>query len=393
VKDSHKTGDGFRQQWVPVLAAVLASSGMYVFSTGLHPTGWLTWLAPLPILLVAFRLSWRAAFAAAFLACFIGQLNMLGYLLRLVPLGPLLVFLAVPALVFALGVLFARGTVRRTESWLAVLAFPVAWTAYEFLLALASPNGTFGSVAYSQVELLPVIQVASLTGIAGITFLLTLVPSALAVAWRLRRRRATAGKALAAGLVPLVLVLSFGWFRLAGSAGGPSIRVGLAATDRTVGRFCTEDRAEAIPVVEDYARRVGDLAARGAGVVVLPEKFVGVAPAYAAEVYKLLSATARMNRVAVIAGLNWVGISPRRNVAVVFSPDGRYVEYDKVHFVPGLEMGYCSGIRPLILPLAGIPAGVAVCKDMDFPAWTRRWPSCGGWREALRWGARPRRVF
>lgn len=70
--------------------------------------------------------------------------------------------------------------------------FPAAWTSYEFLLSSASPHGTFGSLAYSQIDVLPLIQIASITGALGITFLLLLVPSALAFGWHFRgyRRRA-----------------------------------------------------------------------------------------------------------------------------------------------------------------------------------------------------------
>ena len=280
-------------------------------------------------------------------------------------------------MVFALAVAFARALLRRAGPWPALLAFPAAWTAYEFLLSRTSPHGTFGSLAYSQMDLLPVIQVASLAGFPGITFLLTLAPSAAAVAWHRRSRRATAAAFLAAGLVPALLALAFGWGRLAQPAGGSAVRVGLAATDRTVGSFQTEDRSEAIPVVEAYARRAGMLATRGARVVLLPEKFVGVAPAYATAVYKILGEAAKTHHVPVIAGLNWAGITPRRNLAVVFSPHGRYLEYDKAFFIPGLEEGYRGGTRPLVLPLAGVAAGVAICKDMDFPAWTRRYAAAG----------------
>src|SRR4029450_8150365 len=49
----------------------------------------------------------------------------------------------------------------------------------------------------------------------------------------------------------------------------------------TVRFFRTERADEALPVVAAYVRRIEELAAAGAQVVVLPEKFVGVTPAYA----------------------------------------------------------------------------------------------------------------
>ncbi len=355
------------------VGAVLASAALFYFSTGLHPIGTLAWFAPLPVLLLAFRSGWKTAAIGALGAFALGQLNLVAYLLRLVPPALAAAAIVAPAAAFALAVTFARLLLRRAGPWPALFAFPAAWTAYEFLLSRTSPHGTFGSLAYSQMEFLPVIQVASVAGIWGVTFLLALAPAGAAAAWQVRRRPAAAAALLAAGLVPLLLALGFGWFRLAQPAGGPAIRVGLAVTDRTVDRFRTEERSEAIPVAEAYARRAATLTTRGARVVVLPEKFVGVTPAYAADVYKIFSSTAQAGDSSVIAGLNWVGINPQRNLAVVFSPDGRYLEYDKAFLVPGWEEGYHGGNRPLVLPLAGVPAGVAVCKDMDFPAWTRRY--------------------
>ena len=361
------------RSWLRAVGGVLASGALFYFSTGLRPIGILAWIAPLPVLWLAYRSDWKVAAIGAFGAFALGQLNLLAYLLRLVPPAIAAAAIVGPAVAFALAVAFARLLLRRAGPWPALFAFPSAWTAYEFLLSRLSPHGTFGSLAYSQMDLLPVIQAVSLAGFTGVTFLLTLVPSAAAMAWRLRGRRAQAAAILAAGAVPLLLALAYGWIRLAQPAGEPAVRVGLAATDRTVGLFQTEERAEAIPVVKAYAQRAEVLAARGARVAVLPEKFAGIAPAYAAEAYKMLSDAARAGGVPVIAGLNWAGTTPRRNVAVAVTPNGRYLEYDKAFFIPGLEDGYRGGTRPLVFPLAGVPAGVAICKDMDFPAWTRRY--------------------
>ena len=154
----------------------------------------------------------------------------------------------------------------------------------------------------------------------------------------------------------------------------PALRVGAAVTDRTVRHFRTSDPGEALPVLESYARRVDELARRGAQVVVLPEKLVGVAPAYEANALRILEDASRRNGVTVIAGLNRIGRVASRNTAFVFGPDGRLlVEYDKAFLVPGLEDGYERGHSPGLFPVRGATAGVAICKDMDFPGWLRHY--------------------
>ncbi len=70
--------------------------------------------------------------------------------------------------------------------------------------------------------------------------------------------------------------------------------------------------------------------------------------------------------------MNRIAITPRRNVAVVFAPDGRVLaEYDKHHLLPGPETGYEIGSTPGLFSAPGAQWGVAICKDMDFPSWSR----------------------
>src|SRR6185436_8809305 len=53
------------------------------------------------------------------------------------------------------------------------LIFPAAFVAVEFLKSRIMPAATWGSIAYTQYGYLPVMQIAALTGIWGITFAIT----------------------------------------------------------------------------------------------------------------------------------------------------------------------------------------------------------------------------
>jgi apolipoprotein N-acyltransferase len=345
-----------RPVWIAF--ATLTSAAAYFVSTGLGELWPLAWIAPIPVLIVAFHSSARTAAAISFTAYLLGSFNLLSYLAALVPIGVLVGTLVLPAVGFALVVLITRQVVLRAEPWLSVFAFPAAWTSLEWGLAMASPHGTAGSIAYSQTDVLPPLQIASLTGLWGITFLVTLVPAGLAIAWQFRAEKQRAMPAMAACLLVGSLTLGYGWAYLARPAPRPPIRVGLAATDETIRYFRTEQPAEALPVVQAYARRVGRLAAGGARVVVLPEKFMGVTPSYLSDVIAVLREAARANRVMVVAGLNLVGRVPRRNTAVVISPDGEVlVEYDKAYLLPGLEDDYQAGARPGLFPMSDVVWG------------------------------------
>jgi apolipoprotein N-acyltransferase len=152
-----------------VIVAGLVSAAFAYLGTGLHPIWWALWLAPIPVLAIAPRLRGIAAFLLGSAAWLIGEMNQWNYVRHEIelPLQILILYFAVPAIVFGFGVLFVRSFVRRGSLFLASLAFPVYWVACEYLSAIASPHSTWGNLAYTQMNCLPVIQIASVTGIWG----------------------------------------------------------------------------------------------------------------------------------------------------------------------------------------------------------------------------------
>jgi apolipoprotein N-acyltransferase len=117
-----------------VAAAVVATSALLFWGTGLHPIWWLTWFAPLPVLLVSPRLGgWRAFWVTA-LSWFLGSLNMWRYMLtNFVPLPLVLIFSIVPACLFGVAALLFRRFILRGTLGKAVLAFPTFWVTLEYL--------------------------------------------------------------------------------------------------------------------------------------------------------------------------------------------------------------------------------------------------------------------
>ena len=347
------------------LAAIAASAAGFALSTGLGEHGWLAWVAPVPVLAIAIDGRARTAFLAPFLAALLGGLGLAQ------AYGPLAAVLAVqPALVFGLAGLALHRAARHWPPAVAPFAYAAAVTTGEFAIAAVSPNGTALSLAYSQVDLLPVLQLVSLTGLWGVVFVVSLVPAAAALAWR---RRAVAPLLPAAAL--LCAVVGFGAWRLGSTDAVPGTPVGLAAHDRGVPEIAyTSDPAAARAAATMYAQRVAALAARGARVVVLPEKFVGIRTASGQDVPAVLSEAARANGVYVVAGLNRIDPRPPLNTALVFAADGRAIgTYDKRHLVPGFESAYATGRSPLVFNAAGHRWGVAICKDLDFPATLREY--------------------
>lgn len=363
-----------RWKSIQIMASLAISATAFYSGTGLEGWWWLTWLAPLPVLIMSFQMSGRGAAGLAFAAYGLGGLNMLSYLLELVPPPVAALAIVTPAMVFCLSVLAARYTLRRWPSWFAPLIFPAAWTSYEYVQSIFSPHGTFGSLAYTQLDFLPLVQIASITGFTGISFLVMLFPAGLAAAWHWRKnpRLAWPALGLAAGLC--LLAAGSGLIRLAGPPPADTVNAGIAVTDTSIDSFRTENQQVTRAVLQAYANRIATLAGQGARLVVLPEKLTGVVPAGESEAFTLLGETARLHGVTIVAGLNRVGREPLRNSALVFGPDGQLIaSYDKARLVPGWESGYLPGRTPGRFTSGGVPWGVAICKDMDFPGWLRQY--------------------
>ncbi len=227
------------------VAALAATAVAVYFGTGLHPLWWLTWVAPVPVLLLAPRLSGWGAFLVAFAGWALGSLNMWGYLRVVeVPGLPALGAIALPSLVFAVAVVGYRMRVRRGDLVTGVFFVPALWVAYEYVMNLLSPHGTFGNLGYSQLDFLPVVQLASVTGIWGIDFCLLFFAAALAGSLSgfgsRRQQRAVAVAALAW----FVAVFGYAAVRLVAR---PDSRAGQSGLDRL--------RRAATPVSQAGSRR------------------------------------------------------------------------------------------------------------------------------------------
>jgi apolipoprotein N-acyltransferase len=295
---------------------------MFWFGTGLNPWWPLLWFAPLPVLLFASRSTvWGAAFTAA-LSWLLGSLNLLYYWyyvnggigeapasIRVLLLFALAGGLFRAALVFALAVLLFRALLRRGAWWTALLAFPATWVSFEYLLNVISVHGTFGSLSYSQLNFLPFLQLASLTGPWGMSFLVLLFPATLAIGLHLRNvAPKQAFRVVSAGLVVIVLVLVFGALRLTQRTAAQQVKVGLVASDLPANVNVAHEGPDTARLFRDYAAKAESLADRGAQVIVLPEKLGVVVDPDTKSVDALFQSLADKTVVDIVVGL--VHVSP-----------------------------------------------------------------------------------
>ncbi len=163
------------------------TSTLVWFGNGLNPAWPLLWFAPLPIF---------------FSRCVVPGVP--PYSPQLFPFWPAVsicgIISAAANAVFRMvgGILYSRAHFRSGGVTLpcagtcaALLAahsgFPAAWVMLRILAESHEPHGTAGCLAYSQLNFLLFLELASITGPWGMTFVLFLFPAALAIGIHLRK--------------------------------------------------------------------------------------------------------------------------------------------------------------------------------------------------------------
>ena len=323
---------------------------------------WLfSWIAPLILCIYALKASVVSTFLVGFFSYFIGAANPHAVL----PIAIYWPLIASNGIVFASVLSIFRYIAVENKNWNIGFIFASGWTAYEFILSLYSPHGAVDSIAYSQISNLPMIQIASITGIWGITFWLWLIPASVALVWRYPQNRKISIKNNLIPISLLLLTLLFGCYRLNMPVEGAKIKVGIVAISTNLEQYLSvatkRDQQQVAETVQRYTQQINVLAQSGAEVVLLPEKIVTIDNQD--DILQQLSNAAQKNKVSLIVGVSKTEDTKVYNSAYLFSLRGEVLlKYDKQHLVPAFESRYTSGNE------LGIRSkwGIEICKDMDF---------------------------
>jgi apolipoprotein N-acyltransferase len=260
------------------LAATALSAVFWWFGSGVDPLWWMTWLSPLPVLWLAPRVRARWAALAAFVAYAAGGLNVFAYLHTSIglPLSATLPAIAQPGLVLALCVVVFRRLLMRGHALAAALAVPATWVAAEYVNNLLSPHATFFNIGYTQMDALAVVQLAAVTGIWGIGFLLLLAPAAVAVQAAPHATRRGRTETMALAVLFVIAAIAYGGWRLQAPA-TDTVRAGLASLQKPRAAALSEPDGQALAA--RYLAAFDRLANAGARILLIPETSFTVADA------------------------------------------------------------------------------------------------------------------
>lgn len=349
------------------LAATVGSAVLWTIGTGLHPIPGIALLAPLPVLWLAPRQAASAVYAAAALSWLGGNAGYWSYFTETLeqPWSMAVTLLVGGALIFgACTVLFRKLLLQGRSGW-AVLALSAVWTCAEFLFSRIGGIGAWWSIAYSQAEVAAIVQVASITGVWGISFLLLAVPGAIAT---LMAPGIPAGRRLVvvgATAVATILAVGAGQWSSAAASSGPVTRVGLVALAQPP-MYVPVATPDGARMVAEAVAAVEQLAEQGAEVIVFSEKAWHVRQSELHLLRDPITAVAARRGVHVVVGLELEQPHGTVNAAIAYPGETIYA---KRYLVPGLESALRPGSVPIQIPDRSW--ALAVCFDLDRPALVR----------------------
>lgn len=352
---------------IQALVAVLLSGFLYYSSAGFHSLWLLMWFAPIPVLIYAYRHAFWPSVLVSFLVGLVPGLNLIiGYLPTPLPWTYFLSIIIPQALAWAAVVVLSRFFTRRIITSLSILAYPTLLALLEWLNSFGT-WGTYNSIAYSQIHFLPIMQISSLTGYYGITFVISLVSSALAYSYTFYLRKVDIKLALSLAFVVLFMTLAYGWIQLfqVPKEKAPQALVGLAAINPPENQVY--DTTDPQDTLTEYSTLIANLAKQGAQIVLMPENTLSLTTAQRVPTLTALSEIAKQNHVMLIIGIYENLGTQKRNAAWVFDKNGAFIgEYHKQQPLPKLEEGLMPGQDLVMFDFDGSVAGVAISRDMAF---------------------------
>jgi apolipoprotein N-acyltransferase len=284
--------------------------------------------------------------------------------------------------------LIDRVLAPRLNGFVATLVFPLAIVTMQYIMTMVSPYGSFGSLAYTQYGDLPLLQILSVTGLSGITFLLAWFASVVNWAWgqQFDWKRVWRGVVTYAGILAVILIV--GGASLIFSPASDTIRMAaVPATEIFEMSQDTRDSAERFQSGEITETELESVRAEfNANIDDLLERSQREAQAGARIIFWSEGAgyvleqdeTALIERGGTLASQEGIylgmalatlisGQSLVENKIVLIGPSGEVAwEYIKARPVPGEPSVRGNGeILTLDTPYGKIAA--AICFDMDFP--------------------------
>lgn len=254
------------------------------------------------------------------------------------------------------------------------LVYPIAATAMDFFSASGSPFGTFGAAAYTQRGFLPAMQIASVFGLWGITFVMSWFASLINYLWE-NGFKFTRLTLTSAGLLALILILSLGRILLPAQPKQTVTVAGFSLPNGTLPGMLNQlnggdeagFRQAADELHAQQLEQIRKMADEGANIISLQE---GAGLGTSEQVAKFIadaSALAKEKNIYIILPVFDIGATPPENKVHIIDPNGdvvlTHVKYGGNDFEGTLKGD--GVLQTVDTPYGKLSA--VICWDADFP--------------------------
>lgn len=389
----------------------IASGALIALSFPTPGLSFLAWVALIPLLIAMEDSTSRTAFRVG-CTCGVTAYAFILYWLNIVftRYGHLPWSVSIPVyllLVFWLALFYGLSTsiARLGESVGIKTAFtlPVAWVAFDFIRSFLFSGFAWAMLGHSQFRTLPLIQIADLGGVYGITLLIVL---ANVVLYRALRAVSGAGvhypvKSALTLLALLIATLFYGFSQLQENDTNSSkkpMRVALIQGNIPQDVKWSPEFRES--TVDTYERLTREASKSGVDLIVWPESavpfFFQDEPRHAARIRNLARETGAYLLLGSPAHELRNGRNTFLNSAFMLSPSGETTgRADKLHLVPFGEYvplgniltfinkivvgigDFAPGEKAVTLDAGGTKLGIQVCYEVIFPELAREYVRAG----------------
>ena len=370
-----------------LIALPIFSSALYILTFPNFNQTYMAYFALVPLAIAVQHATPRRAFWLGWLAGTVAYVGILDWIIATFTAAHLSILLAGMCLLLLAAYL---GLYWGVWAWFislkrGVIAGAAAWVALEYLRTYLLSGFPWALLADSQVSDLPRIQMACITGVYGVSFVLVLANLALAT----RNKRT-----IITTFVAIMALYSGGIWRLRHYPPPPSAHpIKVALLQGNIDQYKKWDKA----YVDDIERTYDALVARASRskpvLMVWPETSV---PGYLLQEKPLrdwLTKIVRRSHTNHLIGSPIMISEKAYNSSFSINPEGVLEgEYDKRHLVPFGEVvpfptflgrfrfisilndlgGFTAGERSPVISAAGVPVAINICYEAIFPDLVRQ---------------------
>ncbi|MBI5194238.1 MAG: apolipoprotein N-acyltransferase [Nitrospirae bacterium] len=372
----------------------------------------LAWIGIIPLLFVikgsspkiAFLWSWFSGtlFSIFTLNWLTGTMSNYGGLPYWISLLVLILLSAYVGLYTGFFGLTASYLTKKTTLPFPLLAAPV-WVSFEYIRAHLLTGFPWASLGYSQYKFLHIIQIADITSLYGISFLIIICNAAIFELFSLLKNkgksyRMTVMSSLSIFSAAFLFILSllYGNYKLKQTYYNPDNNIKVAVIQGDIPQHLKWDRNFQRKTIDIYEQLTEDSAKQNPAIVIWPETaapfFFQERSVYQQEIYDL----AKRNNISLLFGSPSYKYIDEYNIklfnsAYLISPDGRDMSrYDKMHLVPFGEYvplskilfflekmvvgigDFMPGKDFTVLQNNNIRLGTVICFEVIFPDLVRK---------------------